>query len=140
MFYKHILHQHVDQHNQSRNPSASQHERSEEVVWSESCALWPKRYSAMNLWVTLALIFVYLTVHFKIDSDGCLSLDIYLSWCVLSPFCLPPVHSLFFSCSFPLTKTLHPGSASFAVRLLASSRFLQPDYAIDTGKPLMQAL
>lgn len=99
VFYKHILHQHVDQHNQNRNPAVSRLERREEVIWSESCALWPKRYSEMNLWVTLALIFVYLTVHFKTDSDGCLSLDIYLSWCVfilpfLSPFCLSPINSV----------------------------------------------
>lgn len=98
VFYKHILHQCVDQHNQSRNPPVSQLERREEVIWSESCALWPKCYSEMNLRVTLALIFVYLTAHFKTDSDGCLSLDIYLSWYVfilpfLSPSCLPPMNS-----------------------------------------------
>lgn len=77
MFYKHILREHVDQHNQGRNPPVSGLERREEDIWSESCALWPKRYSEMNLWVTLAPIFVYLTVHFKIDCDGCLSVDTY---------------------------------------------------------------
>lgn len=100
VFYKHILHQHVDQHNQSRKPPVSRHKRREEVIWSESCALWPKCYSEMNLWVTLALIFVYVSVHFRTDSDGCLSLDVYLSGCVPSPFCLSPVDSLFFSCDF----------------------------------------
>lgn len=36
-------------------------------------ALLPDCYSQTNIWVTLALICVYLTVHFKTDSDGCLS-------------------------------------------------------------------
>jgi len=149
MFYKHILHQHVDQHNQSRNPPVIQLKRREEVIWSESCALWPKCYSEMNLWVTLSLIFVYLPVHFKIDSDRCLSLDIqYTSLGVLDVWdfqfysFLSPFHLfLFFSCSFSLQFSFLRFSCFnlyvFAVHLLASSRFLQPDYASDTGKPLM---
>lgn len=80
LFYKHILHQHVDQHNQ--NPPVSQLERREEVIWSESCALWPKPYSEMKFWVTLAVIFVYLIDHFKIDCDGCVSGYIHLSECL----------------------------------------------------------
>lgn len=77
MFYKHIPCEHVVRYNQGRNPSVSGLERRGEDIWSGNCALWPKRESEMNLWVTLALIFVYLTVHFKSDRDGCLSLDKY---------------------------------------------------------------
>lgn len=57
----------------------------------------------MNIWVTLALIFVYLTVYFKTDADGCLSVVIYDSGHVSAPhftstlhhLCLSPVSCLF---------------------------------------------
>lgn len=55
------------------------------------------------MWVTLALIFVYLTVYFKTDADGCLSVVIYGSGHVsaahftstLHHLCLSPVNCLF---------------------------------------------
>lgn len=138
VFYKHILHQHVEQHNQSRDPPVSRLERREEVIWAESCALWPKRYSEMNLWVTLALIFVYLTVHFKIDSDGCLSLDIYISGCFKSTllwhhFCLSSASlalACFITCMFPHWSSF----------FLGNWRRPQLHHAIGTGKPFMHAL
>lgn len=56
--------------------------RTEILHWAEGevggssgpkAALSPKRYSEMNICVTLALISVYLTAHFKSNADGCLS-------------------------------------------------------------------
>lgn len=59
-------------------------------------ALLPDCYSQMNIWVTLALIFVYLTVHFKTDSDGCLSVDIYCSGRVSVPLFSSTLHHFAF--------------------------------------------
>lgn len=149
VFYKHILHQHVDQRTRSGNPPASRLERREEVIWSESCALWPKCYSEMNLWVTLALIFVYLSVHFKIDwwmfVSGFVPLwGVFHFYSFLAPFCVSPARPLFLSCSFsPQLRFVRFScfnSCVFAVPLPHSSTFTQPDYAIDTGKPLMHAV
>lgn len=122
MFYKHIL-----------SPTCwtpqSEQKSSSEPTWEQGgksfglkAVLSPKRYSEMNIWVTLALIFVYLTVHFKIDSDGCWSLDIYFSGVCFS--CTLFYHHFAFhlwthSCSFSLTKTPDPSSTSFTLVALS---------------------
>lgn len=68
----------------------------------------------MNLWVTLAQIFVYCTVHFKIESDGCLSLDIYLCGCVTLLLFIRAPTFFFFLCPCSQTETPH----SFSLQLL----------------------
>lgn len=60
-------------------------------------ALLPDCYSQTNIWVTLALICVYLTVHFKTDSDGCLSVDIYRSGHVSVPLFSSSLHHFAFN-------------------------------------------
>lgn len=133
------------QHNQSRNPPVSRLKRREEVIWSKNRALWPKHYSAMNLWIALAQIFVYCTVHFKIESDGCLSLAIHLCGCVTL---LPVIHAptfLFFALPLRQTPLTPVHFSCFVVFQVPSLRKLgvftaTVHYAIDTRKPFIPDL
>lgn len=72
-FSTHVLQQHAEWCNQNKNLSLSRMWNGGGGSFGPKAALPPKGYSEMNICVTLALISVYLTAHFKSNADGCLS-------------------------------------------------------------------
>lgn len=98
-------------------------------IWPESCALAKTLLKAINICITLALIFVYLTAQLKSNADGYLSQTytslgvFYFSSFFTLPVCLPTVHS-------ETSKLISP----------AHSAVLQAKDLIDTGKLTMPAV
>lgn len=119
-FYTHVLQQHGEWHNQNRNPSLSRLWNGGVGIWPESCALAKTLLKTINICVTLALIFVYLTAQLKSNADGCLS-QTYTSLGVF-----------YFSTCCPQwnLETFSP----------ANSAVLQAKDLIDTGKLTMPAV